>query len=155
MRRFLLLFSILLNFHAFSQIKVYSGENTFLSDLVYQVEGNTVYRYSNPAIKTDILYIEGDKVYLKDRKFFNDIKYTVVGNTIYQGNSTTTFDKLYTLKEGKLYVGDGTFSSHCLYTFQDGKIYQGDSTSSFDIIMSYEIDSPSELIKVAMLVTPY
>lgn len=155
MKKFLILFALLCTFDAISQVKVYYGENTFLSDLVYQIEGNTVYRYSNPAIKTDILYIDGDKVYLKDRKFFNDVKYTIVGNTIYQGNSTTTFDKLYTLKEGKLFMGDGTFTTQCLYTLMEGKIYKGDSTSSFDVIMSYEISSEEELIKVAMLITPY
>jgi hypothetical protein len=126
-----------------------------MSDLVYQIENNIVYRYSNPAIKTDILYIEGDKVYLKDRKFFNDVKYTIAENVIYQGNSRTTFDKLYTLKEGKLYMGDGTFSTQVLYTFSEGKIYKGDSTSSFDVIMSYEVGSEEDLIKVAMLITPY
>jgi hypothetical protein len=103
----------------------------------------------------DILYIDGEKVYLKDRKFFNDVKYTLKNNIIYKGTSTTTFDKLFTLKEGKLYVGDGDFSSQCLYTLKDGKIYKGDSTSTFDLIMCYEGASDEDLIKVAMLITPY
>lgn len=123
--------------------------------MIYQIENNIVYRLSNPSIKVDILYIDGEKVYLKDRKFFNDVKYTIKNNVIYKGTSTTTFDKLFTLKEGKLYLGDGDFSSQCLYTLKDGKIYKGDSTSTFDLIMCYEIESDNDLIKVAMLITPY
>jgi hypothetical protein len=123
--------------------------------MIYQVENNIVYHLSNPSIKVDILYIDGEKVYLKDRKFFNDVKYTLKNNVIYKGTSTTTFDKLFTLKEGKLYIGDGDFSSQCLYTLKDGKIYKGDSTSTFDLIMCYEVTSDDDLIKVAMLITPY
>lgn len=139
----------------FCQIKVYKGDQKFLTDMIYQIENKIVYRYTNPASKVDILYIDGDKVYLKDRKFNTDVKYTIQNNCIYLGTSTSTFDKLFTLKEDKLYIGDSDFQSDCLYTFKDGVIYMGDSTSSFDAIMSYENQTAEELIFVAMLIVPY
>jgi hypothetical protein len=59
------------------------------------------------------------------------------------------------VKDGKIYQGDSTFSSDCLFTLNNGVIYKGDSSSAFDAIMSYELQTPDDLIKVAMLILPY
>jgi len=104
MKNFLILLFLVLPRVIFCQTKVYIGDQKFLSDMIYLIENKIVYRYTNPASKTDILYIEGDKVYLKDRKFNTDVKYTIQNNCIYLGSSTSTFDKLFTLKDDKLYL---------------------------------------------------
>lgn len=155
MKKFSFLLFLILPCTIFCQTKVYIGDQKFLSDMIYQIENKIVYRYTNPAIRIDVLYMEGDKVYLKDRKFNTDVKYTIQNNCIYLGSSTSTFDKLFTLKDDKLYVGDSSFQSDCLFTFKEGIVYIGDSTSSFDAIMSYEIDNEADLINVAMLIVPY
>lgn len=153
--RFLFLFILCIPFSVLTQTKIFVGKDKFPNDQIYEIKNNIVYRVNNPASKVDYLFVENGKVYFKDRKFFTDIKYSYTKGSIFKGNSTSTFDQLFELKDGKLYIGKSNFSSDCLFTLKDGIIYKGDSTSSFDAFMSYDLESPDDLILIAMLIAPY
>ena len=155
MMRFFLCALLLFPLGLIAQVKVYVGEQKFPNELIFELKNDIVYRVTNPALKSEYLFISGDKVYFRDRKSFTDVKYTLTENGIFKGNSSSSFDQLFTLKDNKMYIGDSNFSSDCLYTLKDGLIYKGDSTSSFDAFMSYEIESEEDLILVAMLIAPY
>lgn len=155
MRNLVFAFFLLFSGLVYSQTKVYVGKNKFPNDQIYELKNNIVYRLSNSAIRSEYLFIDGEKVYFRDRKSFTDIKYTVKSNVIYKANSTSTFDVLFTLKEGKLYIGNSTFSTDCLFTFKDGVVYRGDSTSTFDAFMTYDLSSTDDLIWIAVMIAPY
>ena len=138
-----------------AQIKVYTGQMKSPNELIFEYKSNMVYRVSNAVMKSEYLFVDGEKIYFRDRKFNTDVKYTIKSNVIYKGNSTSTFDVLFTLKDQKLYIGNSTFSTNCLYTFKDGIVYRGDSTSSFDALLMYELTDQEELIYLAMMITPY
>jgi hypothetical protein len=55
---------------SFGQTRIYKGNSTFMSDQLYEINNEKVYRVQNPANKVDFLYLEQGKVYLKERKFF-------------------------------------------------------------------------------------
>ncbi len=155
MMRYLFCLLLSLPLTVFSQTKVYTGQLKSPNELIFEYRSNTVYRVNNAVMKSEYLFIDGEKVYFRDRKFTTDVKYTIKSDVIYKGSSTSTFDLLFTLKDQKLYIGNSTFRTDCLYTFKDGIIYRGDSTSSFDAFMSYELAEPSDLIYVAMMIAPY
>lgn len=153
--KILILLSVLLPLFMFGQTKVYVGQLKSPNDQIFEYRSNTVYRINNAVMKSEYLFVDGEKVYFRDRKFTTDIKYTIKSDVIYKGNSTSTFDVLFTLKDQRMYIGRNTFRTDCIYTFKDGVIYRGDSTSSFDAFMSYELADPVDLIYVAMMIAPY
>jgi hypothetical protein len=153
--KYLFLFFFSLPLLVLAQTKVYTGQLKSPNELIFEYRSNTVYRVNNAVLKSEYLFVDGEKVYFRDRKFNTDVKYTIKSDVIYKGSSTSTFDVLFTLKDQKLYIGRSTFRTDCLYTFKDGVVYRGDSSSSFDAFMSYELADPADLIYVAMMIAPY
>ncbi len=155
MRKLLLIAFLALLGSAYGQSKVYIGEFSSLTSLLYEIHPQQVIRISSVANKTPYLFRQGNRIYFDNRKSFTDVLYTIEDNHIYKGNSNSTFDLLYTLQDGRLYIGDGRFNQTCLFTFNNGKIYKGDSSSSFDVLMCYELDNPEDLIIIAAIIAPY
>lgn len=138
-----------------AQTKVYVGSFPSMNSQIYEISSNKISRVTNAANKAPILFIQGSLIYFNERKSFTDVMYTYSENQLFKGNSTSSFDALFTLIDGKLYAGDGRFSQVVLFTFSEGKIYRGDSTSTFDLLMSYELNSDTDLILVAAAIAPY
>lgn len=155
MKHLLVLSILFLWINASAQTKVYVGQFPSMNTQVYEISSTKIQRVTNAANKSAVLFIQGNLIYFNERKSFTDVMYTFSENQLFKGNSTSSFDVLFTLKDNKLYAGDGRFSQVVLYTFNDGKIYRGDSNSSFDLLMSYELNSPGDMILIAAAIAPY
>ena len=147
-----ILCTVLLSLHVGSQTALYAGDDNFPTSMIYKIENNTVYRYQNPAIRSEYLYVQGNKVYFRERRFSDDVKYTFDSKRIFRGNSG---ELMFTFSDGKIYQGESFFESDVLFTLEDGVIYKGDSKSSFDAVMRYTLNNPSDILLIVMLILPY
>ncbi len=103
-----------------AQIRVFSGNGHYFTDMVLRLENNRTL----PPFSYNI----------------NDAYLTVVGNKIMEGPMGSEFDLLYTFRDNKLYTGQGMYSAQIAYTYMDGKIYRGDSNFELDVIYNVRED---------------
>ncbi len=122
MKRLLLIFTgiLLLSIAASAQIRVFSGNGHYFTDMVLRLENNRTL----PPFSYNI----------------NDAYFTVIGNKIMEGPMGSEFDLLYTFRDNKLYTGQGMYSGQIAYTYVDGKIYRGNSNFELDVIYNVRED---------------
>lgn len=102
---------------ASAQIRVFSGNGHYFTDMVLRLDNNRTL----PPFGYSV----------------NDAFYTVVGNKIMKGPMGSEFDLVYTVRDNKLYTGQGMYTSQIAYTFADDKIYRGDSNFELDVLYNF------------------
>ncbi|EDP95043.1 hypothetical protein U8527_08440 [Kordia algicida OT-1] len=103
-----------ITFTLFAQTKIYRGDSTNLSDLLFTVQDGKVYK-SNIS------------------RFSDRVLFTINDNTIMEGNSTSVFDVIATVREGKVYKERSFTTFDVMFNIYKEKIYDEDSQFIFDV----------------------
>lgn len=136
MRKFLLILLALIPLCGFSQSKVYRGNSTYSSDVLYTWDGKHLYR-GNSTYSSDILFTwDGKHLYQGNSTYSSDVLATWDGKYIYRGRSNYSSDVVLTWDGFRLYRGRSTYSSDTLYTIDAKYVYPGRSTYSSDILLT-------------------
>lgn len=137
MKRFLTFLLIAFTFSvAVAQSRIYRGNSTYSSDILYSCDGRYLYK-GNSGYSSDILFTFDGK-YLYDGKstYSSDVLLAFDGRYIYAGRSSYNSDVLFTFDGKYLYKGRSTYSSDILLTFDGKHVYKGLSTYSSDILFT-------------------
>ncbi|MCO5260388.1 MAG: T9SS type A sorting domain-containing protein [Crocinitomicaceae bacterium] len=120
--------------------KIFQGDSTSSSKIVFTFDGKYVYQGDSTSSSKRIYTWDGKHIFQGDSTSSSKIMYTWDGKYLYQGDSTSSSKRLYTWDGKYFYQGDSSSSSKRIYTFDGKHLYQGDSTSSSRIM--YTFDSP-------------
>ena len=137
----------------FSQTKLFRGQNTYDSEVVWSMYGNEVYHGNRFSGGVLFATVRNEEVYLG--RYVEDCIYSFRGDEVYLGRSSFSSDLLYTVRDGQIYAGNSTFSGDILFTYKEGKIYRGDSSFLNDIVFTIEQGEEFDLRLIACMIGPF
>ena len=108
-------FIIIASMSMLAQTKIYRGNSTYSSDILYSWDGRYLYR-GNSSYTSDIIATwDGRFLYRGRSNYSSDTLYTFDGKYIYQGRSNYTSDTVATWSNNRLYAGYSVYTSDIIY----------------------------------------